>query len=101
MDWLDLAASLDWRTGCPLRMESGWIAECGPLRCARCREEIAPAQLCFLRARCPMTGVVDAGGALARYADMLEPEAEHARCRPIECNSESPLCLTIGHGTRT
>lgn len=97
MNWLELPELNENPEGCPLRMRDEWTAY-GPLACAACGAEIRSGELFLLAGYCPMGGVIPAS-RFAAFSDVLQPHAEHLRCRPQRL--EDPTCFTVGHGTRS
>ncbi len=98
MNWLELVELNTNPEGCPLHMRAEWADAYGPLPCAACGEEIRTGELFLLAGYCSMGGVVPAS-RFAAFADVLQPHAEHLRCRPRRV--QEPTCFTVGHGTRS
>lgn len=98
MTWLELPELSGGPEGCPLCQRDEWSAALGTLTCAACGEEIRAGELFLLAGYCSMGGVVPAS-RFAAYADVLQPYAEHLRCRPRR--REDLTCFTVGHGTRS
>ena len=74
-------------------------ADLGSVACRLCGEPVRPGELYTAAARCLMGGEVPLDAHAALYADTLEIEAEHLRCRAAREGGEA-VCFTIGHGTR-